>query len=174
MSGEAKPLPEATEILAPETHIALSIRQPWAWLIVRPDLIGTERAAAVHAGVLKDIENRSWPTRFRGRFLIHAAQSLTRAQYNAAAQVLREARRVDLTEADMPRIELPPLQELQRGGIVGHATLVQCVPHSERQSRWHMQGHHGFKLQDAQPLPFRPLKGRLGFFKVPNASVVPK
>lgn len=169
MSGEAKPLPEATEILAPETHIALSIRQPWAWLIVRPDLIGTERAAAVHAGVLKDIENRSWPTRFRGRFLIHAAQSLTRAQYNAAAQALREA----MGEADTPGIELPPLEELQRGGIVGHATLVQCVPPSKRQSRWHLLGCHGFKLQDTQPLPFRPLKGRLGFFKVPTASEVP-
>jgi hypothetical protein len=140
---------------------ALSIRQPWAWLIVRPDLIGSERTAAVHAGVLKDIESRSWATRFRGRFLIHAAQGITRAQYHAAAQDLREA-----------AIELPPLQDLQRGGIVGQATLVQCVPPGERQSRWHMQGCHGFKLQDAQPLPFRPLKGRLGFFKVPNASEV--
>mgnify|MGYP002393450244 CR=1 FL=1 len=169
MSEEAKPLPEAAEMLAPETHIALSIRQPWAWLIVRPDLIGSERDAAVRAGLLKDIENRSWTTRVRGRFLIHAAQSLTRAQYNATAKALREA----MGEAGKPGIELPPLHELQRGGIVGHATLVQCVPPSKRESRWHMQGCHGFKLQDAQPLPFRPLKGRLGFFKVPTASQVP-
>jgi hypothetical protein len=129
---------------------------------VRPDLVGSERAAAVQAGALKDIENRSWATRFRGRFLIHAAQGITRAQYNATAQALREA-----------AIELPPLQDLQRGGILGQATLVQCVPPSERQSRWHMQGCHGFKLQDAQPLPFRPLKGRLGFFKVPTEVQVP-
>jgi hypothetical protein len=33
---------------------ALSIRQPWAWLIC-------------HAG--KNIENRPWRTQFRGRFL---------------------------------------------------------------------------------------------------------
>lgn len=41
---------------------ALSIRQPWAWLIL-------------HGG--KDIENRSWNTNFRGRFLIHAAAGMT-------------------------------------------------------------------------------------------------
>lgn len=38
---------------------ALSIRQPWAWLI-----------AAGH----KDIENRAWRTEYRGRFLIHAGK----------------------------------------------------------------------------------------------------
>jgi hypothetical protein len=36
---------------------ALSIRQPWAWLI---------------ANGHKDIENRSWNTNYRGAFLIHA------------------------------------------------------------------------------------------------------
>jgi hypothetical protein len=36
----------------------LSIRQPWASLIV--------------AGV-KDVENRTWPMRYRGRVLIHSS-----------------------------------------------------------------------------------------------------
>ena len=36
---------------------ALSIRQPWAWLIVSG---------------LKDIENRSWDTAHRGETLVHA------------------------------------------------------------------------------------------------------
>ncbi|WP_206002040.1 ASCH domain-containing protein [Paraburkholderia aromaticivorans] len=40
---------------------ALSIRQPWAWLIVKGH---------------KDIENRTWSTRFRGRVLIHAGARL--------------------------------------------------------------------------------------------------
>ena len=44
---------------------ALSIRQPWAWLIVHGR---------------KDIENRSWRTKFRGRFLVHAAQGMTRRE----------------------------------------------------------------------------------------------
>lgn len=37
----------------------LSIRQPWAWLIMTG---------------LKDIENRTWNTDFRGRFAIHASK----------------------------------------------------------------------------------------------------
>ena len=40
---------------------AITIRQPWAWLII-----------AGH----KDIENRSWQTGFQGRALIHAGKSL--------------------------------------------------------------------------------------------------
>lgn len=39
--------------------LALSIRQPWAWLIVNGH---------------KDIENRDWRTPFRGRVLIHAGK----------------------------------------------------------------------------------------------------
>jgi len=53
----------------------LSIRQPWAWAIV-------------HAG--KDIENRNWPTRFRGRFLIHAAKGCTREEYLDACAFMAE------------------------------------------------------------------------------------
>ena len=36
----------------------LSIRQPWAHLITQGS---------------KDIENRSWPTKYRGAFLVHAS-----------------------------------------------------------------------------------------------------
>src|SRR5215472_1457845 len=38
---------------------ALSVRQPWAWLIVNG---------------YKPVENRNWLTKFRGRLLIHAGQ----------------------------------------------------------------------------------------------------
>lgn len=38
---------------------ALSIRQPWARLIVRRALAGAARLAAIATGELKDIENRS-------------------------------------------------------------------------------------------------------------------
>lgn len=40
---------------------ALSIRQPWAWLI---------------ANGYKDIENRSWRTNYRGPVLIHASAAM--------------------------------------------------------------------------------------------------
>jgi len=52
----------------------ISIRQPWAWLIVRPDIIGEDtRARAYAAGLIKDIENRDWLTRYRGPVAIHAS-----------------------------------------------------------------------------------------------------
>src|SRR5690348_2447825 len=54
---------------------ALSIRQPWAWLIL-------------HAG--KDIENRDWSTRFRGQVLIHAAKGMTQNEFADACYFARE------------------------------------------------------------------------------------
>lgn len=119
--------------------IALSIRQPWAWLIM-------------HAG--KDIENRSWPTRYRGRVLIHASKGMAQVDYDNAAFTLNSIDRLTL---------LPAKHELQRGGIVGEALIVDCVEDSR--SPWFC-GRYGFVLSNPKPLPFYPLKGQLGFFKV--------
>jgi hypothetical protein len=135
---------------AVNTVMALSIRQPWAWLIVRPDLSGQERAAAIRDGLIKDIENRSWATKFRGRFLVHAAKGMTRKEY----QEVRS------------RMWLPAMEELQRGGIVGAVTLVDCIHPDNRTSQWHIPGQYGFKLADSEPMEFRPLTGRLQFFEV--------
>ncbi|NML34554.1 ASCH domain-containing protein [Paraburkholderia antibiotica] len=138
---------------------ALSIRNPWAWLIVRPDLSGSARAAAIAAGVLKDIENRSWPTKFRGRVLIHASKGMTRAEYDAAQD--------PLWPVGGPTIELPPFDQLQRGGIIGVATIDECIDPIDRTSHWHMDGAFGFHLTDVKPLPFVACKGALNFFNVP-------
>lgn len=124
---------------------ALSIRQPWAWLIVNAGPCG------------KDIENRTWHTKFRGRFLVHAAQGMTRKEYEFARDFALEA------DATL----LPPFEDLQRGGIIGSVELVDSVDHSD--SPWYM-GEKGFVLQDPKPLPFMPLKGRLGFFDVDYAE----
>jgi len=40
---------------------AILIRQPWAWLIVHG---------------YKDVENRTWSTKYRGPILIHAGKTL--------------------------------------------------------------------------------------------------
>jgi len=54
---------------------ALSIKQPWASLICTPiednPLLG-----------IKDIENRTWRTHFRGRIYIHASGQITRGKYS--------------------------------------------------------------------------------------------
>lgn len=119
---------------------ALSIRQPWAWLIL-------------HGG--KDIENRTWKTNFRGRVLIHAAKGMTDAEYAVASRY-----------ASRRWISLPLFEKLPRGGIVGSVEIVDCV--QQDASRW-FEGPHGFKLTNPESLPFVPLKGALGFFEVDPA-----
>lgn len=105
---------------------ALSIRQPWCHHIL-------------HDG--KDVENRDWPTRFRGRVLIHASKGY------------------DTDDRDLIRSRQMPL-----GGIVGVMTIIDCVTRSD--SQW-FHGKYGFVLRDAKPLPFIPCKGQLGFFDIP-------
>ncbi|WP_321820846.1 MULTISPECIES: ASCH domain-containing protein [unclassified Burkholderia] len=139
---------------------ALSIRQPWPWLITRPDLVDeAARAEARAIGAMKDIENRTWRTNFRGRILIHASKSMTRADYADA--------RDSLEYLDLAEIPLPSFEQLQRGGIVGVATIDDCVPSSQRSSRWHIEGCFGFHLVDVKPLPLLPCKGELQIFDVP-------
>lgn len=58
------------------------------------------------------------------------------------------------------------LASYERGGVVGVAEVTNCVTESE--SPWFF-GEYGFVLDNAQPLPFMPCKGQLGFFEIPNA-----
>ena len=53
--------------------------------------------------------------------------------------------------------------DLERGGIVGKATITGCG--DEILSPWFF-GRFGFEISNAKPLPFLPCKGRLGFFEV--------
>lgn len=50
-----------------KTVTVLSVRQPWAWLMVNN---------------LKDVENRSWYTKFRGRLYIHASGTYTKRAHD--------------------------------------------------------------------------------------------
>lgn len=118
---------------------AISIRQPWAWLIVNG---------------YKDIENRSWRTKYRGPVLIHASQGVKSIEYVRACNLIHQK----LREHGIP---LPPIDQLQTGGIVGIATITDCVEESD--SPWFF-GEKGFVLADAKTLPFIPMKGKLSFF----------
>jgi hypothetical protein len=104
----------------------------------------------------KDIENRDWPTRFRGRFLVHASKGMTRDEYNDAAWTA-------LTIRDL--IGLPSFDAIERGGIVGSVEIADCVEESD--SEWFF-GRFGFVLRAPEVLPFRPYRGQLGFFEVPT------
>lgn len=121
--------------------LAISIRQPWAWLIL-------------HAG--KDIENRSWSTRFRGRVLIHASKGMTRDEYDEVKEWL------PMIGRSAAAAHLPEFDQLDRGGIVGEVEIVDCV--TAHTSPWFV-GEFGFVLKNPKPLAFQPCKGALSFFK---------
>ena len=120
---------------------ALSIRQPWAYMIM-------------HYG--KDIENRTWSTRVRGRVLIHASKGMTKGEWTEAWWFAREFVGVDTTIRG-------PVKDINYGGIVGSVEIVDCVTRSD--SRW-FDGPFGFALRNPVPLPFHPCRGALGFFDV--------
>jgi ASCH domain len=112
--------------------LTLSIQQPWAWAIC-------------HLG--KDVENRSWPTKFRGQFLVHAGKRVDRDGYDYLY--------------DQWRVEAPDEKIIGCGGIVGVAEIIDCV--SVSSSPWFF-GPYGFVLREQRPLAFVPLRGQLGFF----------
>lgn len=126
---------------------ALSIRQPWAWLIVHGH---------------KDIENRDWNTTFRGNVLVHAGLTMTRAYYDQITEELGNA-------GMLPASGLPAYEDLPRGGLVGWTRIVDCVEHSP--SPWKQEGTFGFVLRESRPIPFVPFKGRLQFFNVPKHAL---
>jgi len=112
---------------------AISIRQPWAWLIL-------------HGG--KDIENRTWATKYRGPVLIHAGKTIDQPAYHYV----------------YGEYDIPPRDEIALGGFVGVATLVDCV--SQHESCW-WEGPYGFVLQAVKAFPrFIPYPGRVGLFEV--------
>src|ERR1700689_5169089 len=100
------------------------IRQPWAWLIVHG---------------FKDIENRSWRTRYRGTLLIQASAGLPTKHALEDIRLFVRKRGVDLPE------------DFERGGIVGMAQLDDCVTSSG--SKW-FEGPVGWVLSKPKRLPF--------------------
>ena len=115
---------------------ALSVRNPWAWLIVQG---------------LKDIENRTWQTSYRGPVLIHAG--VTKAN-RIDMQIVEEM-------AGVLGFRLP--KDFRYGGIVGVCNITGCVRRSD--SPW-FEGPYGLVVANGRPLPFLPMKGQLSFFDV--------
>lgn len=134
----------AAEFVGMEGAPGMSLRDYFAAQAM-PALISEHGALKAPELLGKDIENRDWPTKFRGAVLIHAAKGVDRDD------------REDLT-ADM-----------QRGGIIGAAEVVDCVTAST--SRW-FSGKYGFVLASVVPLIFIPCKGALSFFR-PDLSGFP-
>ena len=107
----------------------LSIRQPWAYLIIHGS---------------KNIENRSWPTKYRGQLLVHASLNID-----------HEACRTH---------GLDP-SKLQIGGVVGMAEIADCV--LDHHGKW-FEGPYGFVLRNRRPLAFVKWTGSLGLRDAPS------
>lgn len=118
-------LPRLVDRVAAGEIKALSIKQPYPHHIF-------------HDG--KDVENRDWPTKGRGWFIVHAGVSKS-----------------ELDKDDDRQMAMP------RGGVVGMARIVDCV--REMESNWFF-GKFGFVLRDAFPLPLIRCRGQLGFFNL--------
>lgn len=144
---------------------ALSIRQPWASLIVD----GT-----------KAVENRSRRTHIRGPILIHASKALDWKELNAAMTLyLHEGIRWNLPaicEGAHSRslgIQGEWVNQdgslVPHGGIIGIGWLSDCVTSAKdlpKDQRPWFKGPFGWVFDRVEPLPFFPCKGALGFFRV--------
>lgn len=122
--------------------VALTIKQPWASLIVQGG---------------KDIENRDWRTRFRGPVLIHASKKKDDEEMHAY-KALKAARNFKPVwqGARMKWGEVPC------GGVIGVAEIVDCVTESD--SPWFV-GMFGLVIANPRPLPFFACRGALGFWR---------
>ena len=136
----------------------LSVRQPWAYLIV--------------AGY-KDIENRKWYTNHRGPLLIHASKGVDPDDFMPKQRAYIESAGIVIPE------------DLPRGAIVGSVNLTAVRWSSQGYdgaSRFYtapdnysnpwFEGPYGFEMADAvqfhQPIPYR---GSLGIREASDANM---
>lgn len=124
-----------------DTIPCLSIRQPYAWLIVHG---------------IKPVENRTWKTKFRGRVLIHAGLTYSKSDHAYAL-------------ARWGSLGYPQDRDCMVGAIVGEVVIVDCVQSHPSEFFFGPNGFvleqpRAFKRQV-------PLRGKLNFFDVPSAMV---
>lgn len=119
---------------------ALSLKQPWAELIVSGK---------------KTIELRKWNTHFRGEFLIHASLN-TKKQWMDAYLF-----------AELPRgciVGKATLVDVKKYN--NYDELAADANKHFAGKEWWAEPTYGFILKDVQRLPLLPLKGKLNFFEV--------
>lgn len=122
---------------------ALSIKQPWAWLIVNG---------------YKDIENRSYPLGSKEptqRIYIHASKNLDESGWDFIKNIL--------TTEHWAKFCNQHARGFRVGAIVGEVTFTGRIVNGHS-SPWFV-GPYGLVLNDpiAYEIPI-PCKGQLGFF----------
>jgi len=121
---------------------ALSISQPWAWLIVNEQ---------------KDVEIRRWNTKFRGEFLIHTGKKID----------LESCRMFDIDPKSL--IIGAIVGKARLIDVIkywdSHSFLLDKERHLNPPD-WFSPPLYGFVLTDIRKLEPIPFKGKLGFFEV--------
>lgn len=115
----------------------LSVRQPYAWLLVHG---------------IKPVENRTWSTRFRGRVLIHAGKVYGKRDHADDLEVYG-AHGYPLSRDEMI------------GGIVGEAVITDCV--TAHSSSFFFGPYGFVMAEAKAYPKLIPYRGVLGFFDVP-------
>jgi hypothetical protein len=121
----------------------LSVKQPWAALLVNG---------------IKDIENRTRRTTFRGRILIHASKA-QRSEF--IADFLTEEQAKAVCEAKIEDSDFR--KSLVRGMIIGSIEIYDCVKNDS--SIWAEKNVWNWKVR--KPILFKkpiPAKGKLGLW----------
>ena len=90
-------------------NVAISFKQPWASLIC----IG-----------LKDVENRTWQTDYRGRLFIVASSSNVLPQFD---QGLIRKPIVEAIKEQQRKNNFPLLGNLPQSAVIGYVDLVECT-----------------------------------------------
>jgi hypothetical protein len=125
---------------------ALSLSRPWDHLVLHEPF--------------KGIENRTWPTKFRGRIYVHRAKSWDEQGFRWLWE-RRSLLGIDgntWSWMEQMRFDFPG------GEIVGEIDIIDCVTKSG--SPWFF-GPYGFVLANPKayekPIPYR---GMMGLFEV--------
>jgi hypothetical protein len=132
---------------------ALSIRQPWAWLIC--------------AGY-KDIENRNWRIGRKAQHEPYSSYHQANFTIEVPVRIYVHASKIlDTSGAKYFNITIPP--NLPLGAIIGEVDIIDCI--TESASPW-FSGRYGFVL--ANPILYEipiPCQGALGFFEPDTAQM---
>lgn len=140
---------------------ALSIKQPWASLI---------------AHGIKDIENRTWKTNFRGRIYIHASAKIVDVDFTKEQINQLENKGITICGAGYP------LELRITSAIIGEVDIVDCVINHDSIWADKMDNHlyaneslHIYNWVLANPVlydkPILNVKGKLSFWEFNLGSI---
>lgn len=145
----------------------LSVKQPWASLIV---------------GGIKNIENRTWKTNYRGRIFIHASAKPDKEPY-----MIFSNDQFDFLNQEGREVQLFEVFEYYniKSAIIGSVEIVDCVINHEsiwaepayqtlEDARWGSDAKPIYNWVLANPIlfanPWLNIKGKLGLWDFDNTK----